>query len=184
MGKMWRAVRVPVLLVLLGTAATIHACKEGRNAGIREKIGGPGTFRTALVEWQDFSEKKVVVYLNDGANGYAFWMKLDPRFRHYSMKPKVFVCDNEYEADIKEKMDWAREWCRDDKEGHDTRIIGGELKPRADDDEAPAGLDEREWHLIQHDRDCLKQARIDVDNLAHERDRLRRRIAELEGGTR
>jgi hypothetical protein len=184
MGKKWRAVRVHVMLALMGAAATAHAWKAGREAGIREQIGGPGRYKTALVEWQDYSERKVVLYLNDGANGYAFWMKLNPAYRHYTAASKVFVCDNESPEDMREKLEWAREWCRDDKEGHDTRIIGGELKPRADDGDlvvvGNGDLDEMEHLLIRYDRQCLKEAREAVSELALERDRLRARISALE----
>lgn len=179
--KTWSRIRVHVLLLLVGTASTIYAWKEGRKEGVRIKIGGPGEFRTAVVEWADTSERKVIVYLNDGGNGYAFWMKLDAGYLHYSAKTKVFVCNNEDPVDIKEKLDTAREWCRDDKEGHDTRIIGGEKRPRPDDEPAPlTDLDEAEWHLIMHDRECLKQARQDVSDLAVERDLLRAKIAAFE----
>jgi hypothetical protein len=182
--KLWVKIRVHVLLALCGVASTMHAWNDGRKAGVQQKIGGPGEFRTAIVEWQDFNTKKVVLYLNDGANGYAFWMKLDPGFLHYTAAAKVFVCDNEDPVDMKEKLDWAREWCREDKEGHDSRIIGGELKPRADDDEAPAGLDERDWHAIQYDRECLEQARKDISQLALERDLLRSRLEKYESLSR
>jgi len=180
MKSLWIKTRVHIMLVLFGVAGTVHAWKTGRESGISEKIGGPGQFRTAIVEWQNYSEKKVVVYLNDGGHGYAFWMKLDSNYLHYSMKPKVFVCNNEDPFDVKAKLELAREWCRDDKEGNDTRIMGGELDWTPPETVPLTDLDEMEWHLIQHDRDCLAQARKDVSDLALERDRLRARLAQYE----
>jgi hypothetical protein len=182
--KLWKAVRVPLMVVLLASAVGAHAWRLGRASGIREQIGGPGKYKTALVEWQDMEKKKVVVCLNDGANGYAFWIQLAPQFRHYTHGTKVFVAEYESNLSIKSAMDAARTWCAEDLEGGDTRITGGDLKPRADDgdttDEADKNKLTHEEIILLAEREEYFQLRKSVNDQALLIQKLQERIARAE----
>lgn len=178
MVKWWIRFRLAIMVTLMTVAAFFAGKNLGHREGISEQIGGPGTFQTALVEWRDINQRKVVLYLNDGANGYATWMELKPEFRHYTLSCKVFVADNSSAGGIHQCLDFAREWCDDDKEGGDTRVLGGDLKPRADDGDDIVIEDKdqfsRERQRWKDDRDALQYERKANMDLLLERDKLRR----------
>jgi len=146
----WKKIRVLVLAVLLMPAAYLVGNNLGYRQGIQAKIGGPGEFTTAAIEWHDPGKRKVVVYLNDGANGYSFWMTLNPAFVHYTSAAKVFTCDNTNPDSIRQCLDKSRAWARDDWEGHDSRIVGGELKPRADE------IEEDGFVVVSNQREAVQ----------------------------
>lgn len=178
---MWNKIRVPVAVVLMTVAAFLVGKNLGYREGIAVKYGGPGTFKTAIVEWQDYSERKVVLYLNDGANGYAFWFQMDPRYKHYSYSAKVFAANNEQSESIKNAMDNARDWCKNEWEGGDTRISSGEWKPRGDADaelldSKTVVVGSNEWLELVALREAIEQARKDNAELLQERDSLRKKL--------
>jgi len=181
--RVWKSVRVPLMVVLMMGAIGAHAWRQGRAAGIREQIGGPGKYKTAIVEWQDFQKKKVVLCLNDGCYGYAFSIQLAPEFRHYTHGTKVFVADYESNPSIRAAMDAARQWCADDLEGGDTRITGGDLKPRADDgdtaEEEEVKLDNEQLIKLAEHQEYL-QLRRTVNEQALRIQQLQERIAQAD----
>ena len=181
--RVWKSVRVPLMVALLMAAIGAHAWKMGRASGVREQIGGPGKYRTAIVEWQDYQKKKVVLCLNDGSNGYAFWIQLAPEYRHYTHGTKVFVADYESNPSIRTAMDSARQWCAADLEGGDSRITGGDLKPRADDDDTAepekVKLDNGELIKLAEHEEYL-QLRRTVNEQALRIQQLQERIARAE----
>lgn len=170
MVKWWVRSRLAIMMTLVPVAAFLAGKNVGHREGIARQIGGPGSFQTALVEWQDFNDRKVVLYLNDGANGYTFWFRMEPGFVHYSYAAKVFTCDNTNRESIKAAMDRARDWCKNEWDGGDTRIVGGWLKDRADDGdtskERDKGTESFEFleQLAEHDE--LMQLRKDVGAMA------------------
>ena len=170
----WSQVRILVLAALLAPAAYLAGENLGYRDGIKAQIGGPGQFTTAIVEWQDTSKRKVVVYLNDGANGYSFWLTLNPGYLHYTAAAKIFTCDNTNRDSIRECLERGRAWSRDDLEGHESRIIGGSLKPRADDDSTP----ETEATEILHAK--LKAQEDEIEILRADVNRMALKIALLE----
>ncbi len=183
MRSMWEKVRVLILAALLMPSAYLVGNNLGYREGIARQIGGPGQFAIARVERPiPWDLTKVVVYLNDGANGYSFWMSLRPKFVHYTAAAKVFTCDNTNRQSIRECMESSRAWARDDWEGHDSRIVGGELKPRADDgDSAEADKDSEfslDTALRQSEREELALLRRDVNEMALTIDSLRRQLAQ------
>jgi hypothetical protein len=178
---MWKQLRTPIAVLLVPIAAFLVGKNLGYRDGVAVKYGGCGTYRNAIVEWQDMSERKVVLYLNSGADGYAFWFKMDPNFRHYSYAAKVFTCNNEDDQSIRECMDRARDWCKNEWDGGDTRILGGELKPRGDDDAVEADKGNvlsfsHEYIELVSGRAEIQQLKKDVQDLIVERSRLRKRL--------
>ncbi len=178
--KWWIKIRLPIMVTLMTVAAFAAGRNLGHREGISEQIGGPGTFQTALVEWRDINRRKVVLYLNDGANGFATWLELKPEFRHYTVSCKVFVSDNTNYAGIRTCLEFARDWCDNEWEGGDTRVTGGDLKPRADDGDdiviEDKDLFSRERQRWKDDRDALQYERAANMELLLERDRLRRKL--------
>lgn len=177
----WTKLRVPFALLLLPVAGYQVGKNLGFREGIEVKYGGPGSYQTAVVEWQDFGQRKVVLYLNSGADGYAFWFQLDPQYRHYSYCAKVFTCDNTSHEDIKRAMDTARDWCKNEWDGGDTRIVRGSMKPRGDEDalEADRGTvlqGTSEYVELISGREDISRLRKDCAELTLERDALRRRL--------
>lgn len=175
----WERIRIPLMVALMTVAAFFGGKNVGHREGISQQIGGPGSFQTALVEWRDTNKRKVVVYLNDGAYGYATWIELKSDFYHYTTACKVFTGDNTTREGIRECMDKARDWCDNEWEGGDTRITGGDLKPRADDGDEDIVIEDKDEFSRQRqrwkdDREALDRARQDVSDLVLERDRLRK----------
>jgi hypothetical protein len=106
---------------------------------------------------------------------------MDPRFMHYTYDAKIFGCNNEDDQSIRECLDKARDWCKNEWDGGDTRIMGGELKPRGDDDAVDADRgnvvsDSPEYIELRSGREEIQQLRKDVQDLILERSRLRKQL--------
>ena len=188
--KHLKKARLPVALALMGLASVMWAWRLGRHEGLQLQVSGDLLYQKAITEWQDPDGKKVVVYLSTGSTGYAFWLELNPEYRHYSYQTKLFTCQNFDPESVKVAMDRAREWAARDIEGGDTRIRDRKyLRPQADPDLVAvdqAGFVATPDRLIQDaivkaEHLELLELRDTVNRLALERDLLKAKLEAKEG---
>ncbi len=178
----WNQIRLLVLAALLMPSAYMVGKNLGYREGIAAQIGGPGSFRTALVEWRDMHSRKVVLYFNDGANGYSTFLELRPEYRHYTFGAKVFTGDNTTKEGIKNCLDSARQFCDNDPDFGDTRVSQGDRYRAYSTDETTATVEAFDCvrDLVEKARgeeyQELLQLREDTEKMARKIERLERQI--------
>jgi hypothetical protein len=113
----------PVLLLILMTVAGFLI---GRRRGYQEAavlaVGGGGNARAAVAEWQEGQPPHAAVYINDGVNGFAFDLEIDPNARMFMHTTKVFVCQNDNPGAVRIALDLVRQRARTNPEGGDSSI--------------------------------------------------------------
>ena len=188
--KHLKKARLPVALALLGLASVLWAWKLGRQEGLKIQVSGDLLYQKAITEWQDPDGKKVVVYLSTGSTGYAFWLELNPEYRHYTHQTKLFSCENSDPESVKVAMDRAREWSSRDLDGGDTRFRDRKyVRPEADPtlvavDEAGFVADVDGYikdSVVRAEHHELVELRETVNQLALERDLLKAKLEAKEG---
>jgi hypothetical protein len=114
-GDVWRRIRIPLAAVLV-TVAAFLAGHAVRGHALTPPFGGKGDVGFTVSD-VDPKSQNAIVFVRDANRGYAFELRLDGRYSHYTYFCKVFTGGYRTPQEVQDVMDRARWWSERQPEG-------------------------------------------------------------------
>jgi hypothetical protein len=163
--EFWKRTRIPVVIVLLSAAFFLTGWAFRGRSQV-PPFGGRGSVGFTASDY-DKSTKKAIVFVRDDNTGYAFEIRLDDLYAHYTYRSKIFTGGCQSAAEIREVMDKARWWSDHDPEEGRFRGRDQDLRSYLPD---PTVEDEK--RAVAAERLQLKAQLEELDELREWRDRV------------
>lgn len=168
MGRsVWSRIRVSVAGLLL-LVASFLAGRAVRGLELTPPFGGKGDVGFTVAD-VDKKSSSAIVYVRDDATGYAFEVRLDGRYQHYTYLCKVFTGGYRTEQEVKEVMDRARWWSEHQPEGELAQFRGRERDIRG---YAPDPTVEEQQRAVANERIQMQADLQELADLREWRDRV------------